>query len=74
MAPCVHTLSNVNRKFAVIVAAIILPGGFIALLGAVLFKALTRSARGRKVVALAKQRVPGLYPFRSPLFADEQAA
>jgi hypothetical protein len=74
MASCVQTLSSVNRKFALIVAAIILPGGFIALLAAVLFKALTRSERGRKMVALAKQRVPGLYPFRSPLFEREQAA
>ena len=74
MASCVQNLGSVNRKLAFILAAIILPGGFIALLGAVLFKALTRSARGRKVVALAKQRVPALYPSRSPMFADEQAA
>ena len=74
MASCVQTLSSVKRKFALIVAAIILPGGFVALLAAILFKALTRSERGRKVVALAKQRVPRLYSSRSPLFVNEQGA
>ncbi|MFL5439633.1 MAG: hypothetical protein ACJ79W_10780 [Myxococcales bacterium] len=63
-----------KRKLALILAAILLPGGFIALFAAVLFKALTRSERGRKVVALAKQRVPRLYSSRSPLFVNEQAA
>ena len=65
---------GVNRKLALIIAAIILPGGFIALLGAILFKALARSERGRKVVELAKKRVPSLYSFRTPLSGGEQAA
>ena len=63
-----------NRKLALILAAIILPGGFLALLGALFLKALTRSERGRKVMALAKQRVPALYGFRTPLSGGEQAA
>jgi len=50
----------VNRKLALIVAAIVLPGGFIALLGAVFLKALSQTERGRKVVALAQQRVARL--------------
>jgi len=50
----------VNRKLALIVAAIVLPGGFIALLGAVFLKALSQTERGRKVVALAQKRVSRL--------------
>jgi hypothetical protein len=45
---------------ALIVAAIVLPGGFIALLGAVFLKALSQTERGRKVVALAQKRVARL--------------
>ena len=49
-----------NRKLALIVAAIVLPGGFIALLGAMFLKALSQTERGRKVVALAQKRVSRL--------------
>ena len=62
------------RKLALILAAIVLPGGFIALLGAVFFKALTRSERGRKVMAMAKKRMPALPSFRTALSTREQAA
>ena len=48
------------RKLALIVAAIVLPGGFIALLGAMFFKALSQTERGRRVVALAQKRVARL--------------
>ena len=48
------------RKLALLLAAIVLPGGFIALLGAMFFKALSRTERGRKVVALAQKRVARL--------------
>jgi hypothetical protein len=64
----------VNRKLAFILAAIILPGGFLALLGAVFLKALTRSERGRKMMAMATKRVPALHAFSTPLFGSEQAA
>jgi len=50
----------VNRKLALIVAAIVLPGGFIALLGVMFLKALSQTERGRKVVALAQKRVSRL--------------
>ena len=64
-----------NRKLALILAAIILPGGFLALLGALFLKALTRSERGRKVMALAKKRVPALQSLgAAPVFGGEQAA
>jgi hypothetical protein len=47
-----------NRKLALIVAAVVLPGGFIALVGAWFLKALSQTERGRKVMSLARQRVP----------------
>ncbi len=50
----------VTRKIAIIVAAIIVPGGLIALFGAVLVKAMQRTERGRKVIALARRNVPAI--------------
>ncbi|MCA1826988.1 MAG: hypothetical protein ABR567_18705 [Myxococcales bacterium] len=46
------------RKIILVVAAILVPGGFIALIGAWLVKALSQTERGRKVVDLARSRVP----------------
>ena len=62
-----------NRKLALIVAAIVLPGGFIALLGAMFFKALSRTERGRKVVALAQKRVARLSLATAPSGEKEVA-
>jgi len=64
----------VYRKLALLVAAIVLPGGLIALFGAVVFKALTQTARGRKVVELARKRVPALRTLRASVFGEQQAA
>jgi len=64
----------VNRKLALIVAAIVLPGGFIALLGAMFFKALSRTERGRKVVALAQKRVARLQSLGSASSGEKQVA
>ena len=55
-----------NRKLALIIAAIVLPGGFIALLGAMVLKALIHTERGRKVVALAQKRVGRLQSLAAP--------
>ena len=74
LAPCVHTVLGVNRKLALILAAIVLPGGFFALFGAVLFKALSRTERGRKVVALAQKRMSGLRAPGAPVFSERQVA
>jgi hypothetical protein len=63
----------VNRKLALILAAIVLPGGFIALLGAIFFKALSQTERGRKVVALAQKRVARLSLAQAPS-GEEQVA
>ena len=46
------------RKIALVVAALILPGGFIALFGAALFKAIQGTERGRNLIELARRRAP----------------
>jgi hypothetical protein len=65
---------DVNRKLALIVAAIVLPGGFVVLLGVVLLKALKRTARGRKMCELAQRRVSTLQALRDSVFGHRQAA
>jgi len=65
---------DVNRKLALIVAAIVLPGGFVILLGAVLLKALKQTAPGRKMFELARKRVPTLQALRDSVFGQRQAA
>jgi hypothetical protein len=64
----------VNRKLAMILAAIVLPGGFFALFGIVLIKALSRTERGRKVVSLAQKRMAALRASGVPLLGEKQAA
>jgi len=64
----------VNRKLALILAAIVLPGGFIALLCAMFFRALGQTERGRKVFALARKRVPRLRKITRPRFQRRQVA
>ena len=65
---------DVNRKIALIVAAIVLPGGFVLLLGAVLLKALKQTARGRKMFELAQRGVPTLQALRNSVLGQRQAA
>jgi hypothetical protein len=48
----------VNRKLGVIVAAILLPGGFIALLSAFVLKRLSQTERGQRVLSRARSNVP----------------
>jgi hypothetical protein len=69
-----HFRFGVYRKLALIVAAIILPGGLFALLGVMLLKALTQTARGRKVVERAQRRVPALQMLRTSRLGEQQAA
>lgn len=57
LAPGVHIHVSVNRKLALLIAAIVLPGGFIALFGVIFLKALSQTERGRRVVALAQKRM-----------------
>ena len=46
------------RKLLVVLAAVLVPGGFIALFGAWLVRTLGQTERGRRVVELAKSSVP----------------
>jgi hypothetical protein len=48
----------VNRRIAYVLAALVLPGGLVALFGAWLFRAATRTERGRKFLSLAREKVP----------------
>ena len=41
-----------------LLAALVIPGGLIALFGALALTAMRRSERGRHVLALAQKRVP----------------
>lgn len=49
---------GVARKIGYLIAALIVPGGLVALFGVLVFRALQQSERGRKVLALARRRVP----------------
>ena len=49
---------SVARKIILVLAAVLIPGGFVALVGAWLLKTLSQTERGRKVVDLARSRVP----------------
>ena len=69
-----HVRDDVNRKLALIVVAIVLPGGLLVLFGAMLLKALTQTERGRKVVELAQKRVPALQSLRESMLREPQAA
>ncbi len=62
------------RKILVVVAAILVPGGFIALLGAYLMKLLSQTERGRKVVDLARRNVPAWAASWAPIGPQRQAA
>jgi len=58
----------VTRKILIIVAALIIPGGLIALVGAWVIKLFGQSERGRQMIALAHKRVPSFASvFRMPL-------
>ncbi len=48
----------VARKVALLVAALILPGGLLALAAGWLVRTLAQTEKGRKVVSLARRRVP----------------
>ena len=56
---------SVARKILLIVAALLVPGGFIALIAAWALRAFGQSARGRQIIALAaRYRLPTVYPWR----------
>jgi hypothetical protein len=47
----------VTRRIAFVIAALVLPGGFVALLGAWLFRAASRTERGRRFLDLVREKV-----------------
>jgi hypothetical protein len=47
----------VNRRLALVVAALIVPGGLLALLGAWLIKAFSQTDKGQRALSLARERV-----------------
>jgi len=66
----------VNRRIAFVLAALVLPGGFVALVGAWLFRAATRTQRGRKLLSFAREKVPfgRRLPVPAPAFVRVQQA
>ena len=65
---------SVTRKIILVLAAVLVPGGFVALVAAWLFRTLSQTERGRKVVDLARSRVPAwVAGWRVPL-VQRQAA
>ena len=48
----------VNRRILMIMAALLLPGGFVALFGAWLVRAASRTEWGRKWLEFAREKVP----------------
>jgi hypothetical protein len=66
----------VNRRIAFVIAAIVLPGGFVALFGAWLFRTASRTERGRALLILAREKVRfgRRLPVRAPAFVRVQQA
>lgn len=48
----------VNRKLTILLAALIVPGGLLALVAGFLFRKLAETEKGRKVVEVARARAP----------------
>jgi len=62
VASLLHIRIGVNRRFALVLAALLVPGGLLALMGVVVVKAISRSAPGRK----AWHRVTGFWRRAAP--------
>jgi len=57
LAPCVQFTHYVNRRILMIIAAVVVPGGLVALFGALLVRAASRTERGRKWLDFAREKV-----------------
>jgi hypothetical protein len=53
----VHTYAYVTRRIAVIMAALVVPGGLVALFGAWILKAIFRTDRAQRALSFARTRV-----------------
>ena len=51
-----------NRKLTILLAALLVPGGLIALIAGFLFSRLAETEKGRKVVEVARARAPAWFP------------
>jgi hypothetical protein len=70
-----QSLPVVNRKLGVMVAAILLPGGLIALVGAFVLKRLSQTSGGQKVLQFARDMAPGWATnLKVPALVARQAA
>jgi len=49
---------GVTRKIVLVVAALLIPGGLVALVCAFVGRALFQTERGRKAISYAQKRVP----------------
>ena len=74
MALLLQSLPVVNRKLGVMVAAILLPGGLIALVGAFVLKRLSQTSRGQKVLQFAREKAPVWANLKAPALGARQAA
>ena len=65
-----------NRKIAIVIAAILIPGGFIALIGGFILRYAARTERGRKLLVVARASLPKMPALRFPAFfgARQRAA
>ena len=64
-----------NRKLGVVVAAILLPGGLIALVGAFVLKRLSQTSRGQKVLQFAREKAPvWAANLKMPVLVGQKAA
>jgi len=65
----------VHRKIALILTAVLLPGGLLVLAAGYLVRTLVRTTRGRRVVDLARSRVPAwASSWRLPMWGAREAA
>jgi hypothetical protein len=70
LASLLHIRTDVNRRVALILAALLVPGGLLVLMGAVVVRAIARSGTGRK----AWDRVTGFWRRTAPAADPVQQA
>jgi hypothetical protein len=65
----------VARKIILVAAALIIPGGLVALLCAWLGRAFSQTERGRRAIRFARQRVPAwMSGWSAPALPERVAA
>jgi len=70
LASLLHRFTDVNRRLGLLLAALIVPGGLLALMGVVVVRALARSSTGRRawdrVTELFRRAAPALQTVQPP--------